>query len=160
MTLREVAARAGVSTATVSRVLNSPGVVLESTRKRVLEAARELNYQPNRHAQSLAGGVSRMLGVIVSNITNPFFLDILHALERHASQKGYELVFENTDYRAERLSASVDRMLGRSLAGIAVIASEADPEVLARLESAKRPTATLDDPAELRRRQHHGAQRQ
>lgn len=145
MTLREVAERAGVSTATVSRVLNNPAVVQESTRKRVLEAAQELNYRPNRHAQSLAGGVPRMLGVVVSNITNPFFLDILHALERHATQKGYELLFENTDYRPERLAASVDRMLARSLAGFAVIASEADAEMLHLLETSKRPTATLDD---------------
>jgi transcriptional regulator with XRE-family HTH domain len=75
MTLEEVARRARVSTATVSRVLNNGAPVKSSTRARVLRVMQELKYSPNLHAQSLAGGRSRSIGVIVSNIENPFFLD-------------------------------------------------------------------------------------
>jgi LacI family transcriptional regulator, galactose operon repressor len=71
MKLEQVARRAGVSTATVSRVLNDKARVKSSTRARVLKAVEELNDLPNLHARSLAGGQSRSLGVIVSNIENP-----------------------------------------------------------------------------------------
>ena len=79
MTLEQVAKRAGVSTATVSRVMNNVTVVRESTRRRVLAAAKELDYRPNRHAQSLAGGRSRTLGIVVSNIEKP-------VLPRHSAR--------------------------------------------------------------------------
>lgn len=145
MTLREVAQQAGVSIATASRVMNTPDMVREPTRSRVLEAAKALKYRPNRHAQSLVGGVSRVIGVIVSNVANPFFADILQALERRATEHDYELVLESTDYRPARLEAALNRMLGRRLAGIAVAASEADAGVIERLAAAERPAAILDD---------------
>jgi LacI family transcriptional regulator len=144
LTLEKVAQRAGVSTATVSRVMNKPSMVSEDTRVRVLAAAKELNYQPNRYAQSLAGGRSRTLGMIVSNIENPFFLDILHSLEERATQAGYEVMYENTDYRPARLAAAVDLMLARPLAGLAVIASEADESVIERLAQWDRPVIVSD----------------
>ena len=80
MNLDEVAKRAGVSTATVSRVLNQASVVRNSTRLRVMQAVSELNYHPNLHARSLAKGASRTLGMIASNLQNPFFFDIFRAL--------------------------------------------------------------------------------
>jgi DNA-binding LacI/PurR family transcriptional regulator len=165
MTLEQVAKRAGVSTATVSRVLNNPEMVKETTRLRVMAAARELNYRPNVYAQTLAGGKSRTIGVIVSNIENPFFLDILHTLEEHASEAGYELVYENTDYRPARLATAVDLMLARPLAGLAVIVSESDEESFERLAAWSRPVVAFDvcRPAEnitqIRMRYEKGMQR-
>jgi uncharacterized protein YerC len=73
MNLDAVAKEAGVSTATVSRVLNDLNVVKNSTRARVLKAVEELKYHPNLHARSLARGKSRTLGILVSNMENPFF---------------------------------------------------------------------------------------
>lgn len=143
-TLEQVAHKAGVSTATVSRVLNNPDVVKEATRKRVLAAARDLNYHPNRYAQSLASGRSRTIGMVVSNIENPFFLDVLHALEEKATQAGYELVYESTDYQPARLANAVDLMLSRPLAGLAVIVSERDNGAIERLKSWNRPVVVLD----------------
>jgi LacI family transcriptional regulator len=143
-TLEQVARKAGVSTATVSRVLNNPDVVKESTRKRVLAAARDLNYRPNRYAQSLASGRSRTIGVIVSNIENPFFLDVLHTLEEKATHAGYELVYENTDYQPARLANAVDLMLSRPLAGLAVIVSERDKGTIERLRAWNRPVVVLE----------------
>ncbi|MBI1353051.1 MAG: LacI family DNA-binding transcriptional regulator [Acidobacteria bacterium] len=144
MTLKEVAERAGVSIATASRALNKPGVVQDVTRRRVLQAVKELHYRPNRFAQSLAGGRTNALGVIVSNIENPFFLDILHALEEEATRKGFELIYENTDYRPERLAGAVERMLGRPLAGLALIVSERDDEAVAMLEDWNQPVVLFD----------------
>jgi DNA-binding LacI/PurR family transcriptional regulator len=90
MKLEQVARRARVSTATVSRVLNNTGLVRNTTRARVLKAIEELRYSPNLHARSLAGGKSKSIGVIVSNIENPFFLDIYKAVEEGAHDAGYE----------------------------------------------------------------------
>lgn len=148
MTLDEVARQAGVSTATVSRVLNNSAVVRASTRKRVLEITEQLNYRPNRFAQGLAGGKSRTFGVIVSNIENPFFLDILHTLEETATRADFELVYENTDYQPKRLAAAVDLMLARPLAGLAVVVSETEPRAVQRLAEWGRPVVTLDIDAE------------
>jgi LacI family transcriptional regulator len=144
MTLEQVAKKAGVSTATVSRVMNNPALVREETRERVLAAAKELRYRPNRHAQSLAAGRSRTIGMIVSNIENPYFLDVLHGLEEVATESGYEVVYENTGYRAERLAAAVDLMLSRPLAGLAVIGSERDDHAAERLRKWDKPVVVSD----------------
>ena len=92
MSLERVARRARVSTATVSRVLNNTGPVKSSTRARVLKAIAAFKYSPNLHARSLAGGQSRSIGVIVSNIDNPFFLDVYRAVETRAHAAGYEVI--------------------------------------------------------------------
>jgi hypothetical protein len=117
MNLEEVAKRARVSTATVSRVLNNIGVVKTSTRARVTKAITELKYHPNLHAHSLAGGKSRTLGMIVSNMENPFFFDIFQTLEADAHARGYEVVIANTNYRPEQLVTSIRLMIGRRRGG-------------------------------------------
>jgi LacI family transcriptional regulator len=144
MTLEEVARRARVSTATVSRVLNNGAAVKTSTRARVLRVMEELKYSPNLHAQSLAGGRSRALGVIVSNIENPFFLDVYKTVEAGAHSAGYELVMANTDYSPERLVASIRLMLGRRPAGLAAIVSEMDATLIQELSSHPIPVVFYD----------------
>jgi DNA-binding LacI/PurR family transcriptional regulator len=144
MNLEEVAKRAGVSTATVSRVLNNINVVRNSTRARVLKAAKELNYYPNLHARSLAGGKSRTIGVIVSNLENPFFLDVYRAVEDDAHVQGYEVVLANTNYRPEQLLKSVRLMIGRRVAGLAVIVSEMDQDLIRQLSDARIPAVFYD----------------
>src|ERR1700683_3735651 len=130
MSLEQVARRAKVSTATVSRVLNNVSLVKNTTRTRVMRAIEELKYHPNLHARSLAGGKSRSIGVIVSNIENPFFLDIYKAVESGTHACEYEVIMANTDYRSEQLVSSVRLMIGRRVAGLAAIVSEMDPELI------------------------------
>ena len=124
MNLEQVAKRARVSTATVSRVLNNVDLVKNSTRVRVMKAVAELNYHPNLHARSLAGGKSRTLGMIASNMENPFFFDILRALESDAHAHNLEVVVANTDYRPEQLVRSIRLMIGRRVAGLADLGQE------------------------------------
>ena len=135
MNLEEVAKRAGVSTATVSRVLNNLSVVKSSTRQRVMRAVTELNYHPNLHARTLAGGKSRTLGMIASNLENPFFLDVFRTLEADAHEHGYDVVVANTDYHPEQLVRSVRLMIARRVAGLAVIVSEMDPNLIRELHA-------------------------
>ncbi|HVN04989.1 MAG TPA: LacI family DNA-binding transcriptional regulator [Bryobacteraceae bacterium] len=137
MNLEEVAKRAGVSTATVSRVLNQADVVRSSTRLRVMRAVSELNYHPNLHARSLAKGASRTIGMIASNLQNPFFFDIFRALEADAHVHGFEVVAANTDYELGNLVRSVRLMIGRRVAGLAVIVSEMNKELIDELAGSK-----------------------
>jgi DNA-binding LacI/PurR family transcriptional regulator len=144
MSLEEVARRAGVSTATVSRVLNDLDVVKSSTKSRVLRAIKELNYHPNLHARTLAGGKSRTIGLIVSNLENPFFFDIYRALESEAHRNGYEVVAANTAYSPARLLRSVRLMIGRRVAGLAAIVSEMDKALIRELVQAGIPAVFYD----------------
>jgi len=144
MNLDQVARRARVSTATVSRVLNNATLVKSTTRARVLKAVEELKYNPNLHARSLAGGKSRSIGVIVSNIENPFFLDIYRAVETAAHSAGYELIMANTDYSSERLITSVRLMIGRRVAGLAAIVSEMDSNLIEELNGNRIPVVFYD----------------
>src|SRR5260370_23800149 len=144
MNLEQVARRARVSTATVSRVLNNATVVKTATRARVMKAIQELRYYPNLHASSLAGGKSRTIGVIVSNIENPFFFDIYKTMESDAHARGYELLMANTDYRAEQLVNSIRLMIGRRVAGLAAIVSEVDPSLIDELSASRIPVVFYD----------------
>jgi LacI family transcriptional regulator len=144
MNLEQVARRAKVSTATVSRVLNNASVVKTSTRSRVIKAIEELRYHPNLHARSLAGGKSKTIGVIVSNLENPFFFDIYKTIEQDAHARGYEVVMANTDYRPEQLVASVRLMIGRRVAGLAAVVSEVDPALIEELTESRIPVVFYD----------------
>ncbi len=144
MNLAAVAKRARVSTATVSRVLNNVDVVKTSTRARVMKAIGELNYHPNLHARSLAGGKSRTLGMIASNMENPFFFDVLRALETEAHAHNFEVVVANTGYKPEQLVKSIRIMIGRRVAGLAVIVSEMEAELIRELTDSNIPTVFYD----------------
>ncbi len=144
MSLAEVAKRAGVSTATVSRVLNNLAVVKGSTRARVMKAVTELKYHPNLHARTLAGGRSRTIGMIVSNMENPFFFDIFRQLESDALARGYEVFLANTNYQPERLVSSIRLMIGRRVAGLAVVVSEMDSHLIDELADSKIPVVFYD----------------
>jgi DNA-binding LacI/PurR family transcriptional regulator len=144
MNLEQVARRAKVSTATVSRVLNNASVVRTSTRARVMKAIEELKYHPNLHARNLAGGKSRTLGVILSNMENPFFFDIYKTIESDAHAAGYEVVVANTDYRSEQLVSSVRLMIGRRVAGLAAVVSEMEPALMDELTDSNIPVVFYD----------------
>jgi DNA-binding LacI/PurR family transcriptional regulator len=144
MNLEQVARRAKVSTATVSRVLNNASVVKTTTRARVMKAIEELKYHPNLHARHLAGGKSHTLGVIVSNLENPFFFDIYKTIEQDAHHAGYEVVMANTDYSSEQLVSSIRLMIGRRVAGLAAVVSEMDPALIDELTESDIPVVFYD----------------
>ena len=144
MRLEDIAARAKVSVSTVSRVVNGFGAVKESTRKRVSAVLDEMNYRPNLQARSLVAGRSNTLGIIVSNLENPFFVDIFHALEKKSHEAGYEVLVGNTNYNSERLIACVDLFLGRRVAGLAIVVSEHISSEYRQLINADIPMALYD----------------
>jgi LacI family transcriptional regulator len=144
MKLEDVAKRAKVSIATVSRVVNNSGPVKSATRARILKVIQEVKYHPNLHARTLAEGRSRTLGMIVSNLENPFFLDVFRTLESRAHAAGYEVVVANTDYRPKQLVSMVHLMMGRKLAGLAMIVSEMEPSLIEELADSAMPVVFYD----------------
>ena len=139
MDILAVARRAGVSTATVSRVLNQSDKVREKTAVRVREAIAELDYVPNNHARSLRSGRSNLYGLLVSDVRNPFFPDVIEHFESLATQHGIDVTFANTGYDEQRLFSGVRRLLDRGVDGIAVFSSEVSAETLQRVRSASVP---------------------
>ena len=126
MNIREVAKKAGVSTATVSRVVNGTAPVDAQTEKRVRAAIARTGYYPNTHARTLGTGKSHIYGMIISDIENPFFPELVKCFERIAVEHGHEVLIANTDYRAERMEVCVRRMLERKVDGVAIMTSEMD----------------------------------
>jgi len=95
--IRTVASLARVSIATVSRTVNGSSVVSDRLKKRVWHAIHQLNYFPNSHARTLVSGRSRLFGIIVENITNPFFPELIQSFEEIAVANGYEILVGSTN---------------------------------------------------------------
>ena len=95
--LTDVAEKAGCSPTTVSRVINNYGYISQKTKDRVYAAMRELNYQPNTLARSLQGKQTKMIGVIVPSITNPFFAELVAKIEEQLSDDGYKMILCNAE---------------------------------------------------------------
>ncbi len=123
-TSKDVAKRAGVSIATVSRVINASPSVSARTRRKVLRAIKAHNYQPNRTAQRLRAKRSRVLGVIISDIENPFFTSVVRGIEDLAYERGYSLVLCNSDEDREKEWLYIDVMRAEGVAGV-ILASTA-----------------------------------
>lgn len=142
--IADVAKLARVSTATVSAVVNGRDIVEARTRRRVQAAIEKLNYQPNLYASSLARRQQRLLGLIVSDIGNPFFAEIAQEVQREALARDYQLAFATTDFSAPRLLALVRQMVGLRVAGLAIMTSEMEPQVLEVLARHRVPTIFED----------------
>jgi DNA-binding LacI/PurR family transcriptional regulator len=125
-TLKEVAVKAGVSAATVSYVLNDTRKMRPETEQRVLWAARELGYQPNSAARSLAVGRSSIFGLIVPDISNPFFPEVTKAFQLEAALYGMETLVMDGNTEPQRTRSMVDRLLGLQVPGIAFLTSQVD----------------------------------
>ncbi len=122
--MADVARKAGVSVTTVSHVVNKTRHVAPQTRHRVLALIRELNYYKDAHARHLARGRSDFFGLIVSDIGNPFFPEVIKSFETAALEKGFDLLLCNTNYTPARTEAAVRKMIENKVRGVAVMTSE------------------------------------
>jgi DNA-binding LacI/PurR family transcriptional regulator len=128
MDIQQVARVANVSTATISRVLNGSSKVRPETFKRVKQVIEDLHYVPNTSARTLRVGRSQLLGLIVSEISNPFFPELIDAFEARAREHGIDVVFSHTNYQSERLGHCLRRLIERNVDGIAICTSETNRE--------------------------------
>ena len=144
MTINDVAKLAGVSNATVSHVINNTRFVSEETRQKVQAAIDTCGYRPNAHARSLASGRSRILGLIISDIANPFFPELVKSIEEKASAHGYGVILANTNYEPKRTVASVQQMLDERASGVAILTSEMDLSLSRQLADQEVAVVFLD----------------
>ena len=144
MNIAEIAKRASVSTATVSRTINQSGPVKPATARKIWRVIAELDYYPNSHARALVSGRSRLLGLIVSDITNPFFSELIRAFESRAAQQQYDLLITSTDYHTQRMTATLRRMLERKVDGVALMTSEMDLGLIRDLSRRGVPMVFMD----------------
>ena len=133
MRIKDVALEAGVSAATVSHVINNTKYVTRGTRQKVLRTIKQFHYYPNAHARTLASGRSNIIGLLVSDISNPFFPEIVKSVEAAAFECGYNVILVNTNYDARRAADYVRRLIELKVAGVALMTSELDPALIDEL---------------------------
>jgi len=141
--MRDVAARAGVSSATVSRVINGSPLVRQETADRIREILAETNFIPNPSATTLKYGRSKTYGLVIPDLRNPFFTEILAELEDLLAETDYELLIANSQ-TSTKLVKSVRRMLMRQVDGAIFMASEFDTQAIDPLFLHKVPLVTVD----------------
>lgn len=144
MDIREIARRAKVSTATVSRAINHVPTVDPQLAKRVWKVADELGYYPNTQARALVLGRSRIFGLIVSEITNPFFPEIVQTFENLAVENNYEILLTSTVHDPKRMESSVRRMIERRVDGVAILTFGMEETLIEHLRFRKVPLVFVD----------------
>lgn len=144
MDIHTVARMANVSIATVSRTINHIPTVNAKMAKRVWEAIEKLDYLPNTQARALVSGRSRLLGLMVSEITNPFFPELIQGFEDVAVEHGYEILIGSTNYDPERMRRCIRRMVERKVDGVAVMTFGIEEPLLGQLADRKVPLVFVD----------------
>ena len=144
LTIRDVAKAAGVSIATVSNVLNGTGKVGRNTRQLVLSTVKRLGYIPDVHARHLASRERRTLGIIVSDIENPFFPEVIKGFETRARQLGYNAILSDTNYDPRRTREAAERMMEHKVRGVAIMTSEVSSRLIHELARRKIAVTFLD----------------
>jgi DNA-binding LacI/PurR family transcriptional regulator len=149
VSIRDVALRAGVSIATVSRAVNHISTVNPELAQRVWKAIEEVGYLPNTQARALVSGRSRMLGLIVSEITNPFFPELVQEFENLAVAQGYEVLIGSTNYDPARTESLMRRLLQRNVDGVAVMTFGVEEELVKKLVEREFPLVFVDAAPDL-----------
>ncbi len=141
--LKDVAALAGTSVATASRVLNNTGYIAGETRFRVLQAAETLNYQPNLRAKGLRRGASHTIGVLIPNLLNAYYTALADSISLRLTQNGYQLLLSSTRDDPAIESETLRTMIGHDVDGLLWVPTEASPKLLDYLRSQKTPAISI-----------------
>lgn len=144
MRIKDVAERAGVSPATVSRVLNGAASVGPEYRERVLRVIEELGYRPNRLASNLRRQKAEMIGVVISDIENPHFTQMVRAVEDAAYRKGYRVLLCNTDETAHKQRAYLEMLAAERVLGVLISPSDPAGEEISELIDLGIPVIAFD----------------
>ncbi|MDA3900297.1 MAG: LacI family DNA-binding transcriptional regulator [Spirochaetes bacterium] len=145
-TIAVIATNAGVSKSTVSHVINNTRYVEEKTRQRVLDVIEKYNYRPNKLARSLALNQTHTIGLILSDISNPFYHQVIHGVEECAYQNNYIILLFNARYDLARTQDYINTMIDHQVDGIIIMASSLSEETLFALQQSKLPAVIVDHP--------------
>lgn len=144
VTIKDVAAAAKVSTATVSRVLAGLDGTGPRVRQRVLDTVKKLDYHPNRLARDLRAGMRKVIGVIIPDLQNPFLTGVVRGVESVLQQQGYSLILGNSDERAEREQRHLAVLRGEGAAGLILAPSDAPDANYEALQGWDIPIVAVD----------------
>lgn len=144
ITIADVAKHAGVSKMTVSRVINDSGYISQETRKRVESAIAELGYVPNALARGLRFKQTHTIGLIVTDITNPFFTTLARGVEDVAYEHNFSVFFCNTDESADEETQYINVLIQKQVDGLLVVPTERTPESIEFLNTHAVPFVLLD----------------
>lgn len=142
-TMKDVAEKAGVSQATVSRVVNGSDAVDQETKQKVMHWIKELGYQTNSTARTLAKNKSSLIGVILPNITNPYFGQVLSTLEDEAYTNGYELIFMNSNENTYKEKKCIENLLKRNPEGILLVPINREDQQIEKLKKSDVPVVII-----------------
>ena len=129
-TMNDVAKLAGVSPTTVSRVLSKSPYISEETVRKVLAAVKELRYHRNVHARRLAIGKSDLFGLVISEIANPFFPEVIRGFQSAAWNEGYDVLLLNTEYSEKRAESVIRKLIESDVRGVAIMTSSLDETLI------------------------------
>ena len=146
-TIRDVAERAGVSSATVSHTINGTRHVEKETRERVLEAISEIGYRPNYLARGLRNRRTGTIGLIIPDNTNPFFAEMARSIEDSGFARGYNVMLCNSDRNPQKEASYVEVLLAKQVDGLILASSNAKPELVHQIRNAAVPAVLI--PGEL-----------
>lgn len=135
-TIRDVAKKAGVSVGTASRVVNGHPSVTEAKKRAVLKVIKELGFQPDAAAQSLRRGTNRTLGVIIPDLRNPFFAELVQRIELRAKERGYSVLFASSDEQADSEAELITNLARRKVEGVVLVPSNR-AETIANLDGVR-----------------------
>ena len=143
-TIKDVARRAGVSVSTVSRVLNHHPYVTDDLVHRVMDSIEELNYRPSRVAQRLRSINSQLVGVIFSDITNPFYIHTLRGIENIFSQQGMSVLISNADADQDLETSFIQLMITEGIAGLIVAPTREESQAITNAVHEGLPVVVID----------------
>ena len=142
-TMDEIAEKAGVSQATVSRVINGYSGVSENKKRAVMEWVRKLDYQPNKTAQSLKNKKSNLIGIITPEISNPYFSEIIEKVENEARKYGYSIILTNTSGNIQNEKNALNTLRSRQVDGVLIVPTETEAPHILSLAEKDIPTVML-----------------
>lgn len=147
VSLKDIAERVGVSSATVSLVLNGKekgGRVGVEMSGKIRNVAKELNYKPNNLARSLRMGRSQAIGLIVADITNPFFADLSFQIQEYAEKLNYTVIITNINESVEKMNRMIDILKTYRVDGLLIIPPQFGEHLLKKLDDNKVPLVLID----------------
>ncbi|MGP4076893.1 LacI family DNA-binding transcriptional regulator [Halobacillus sp. K22] len=166
--MSDVAKLAGVSTATVSRVLRNPETVTKTTKEKVLEAIEELKYQPNMLARHFRRSETNTILVVVPNIINTVFAEIVGGIEEEAAKNGYRVLLRNSNNEIDSEYGSIEHMKQRQVDGMIMLSPKLDEDTLldisekypivlatAHLDGTKIPVVSIDNVSSSKKATKH-----
>ncbi len=142
--INDIARQAGVSIATVSRALNGHGLVKEETRQKILKIAHELNYTPNPIARGLSTQKTETLGIILPELVDEFFMDLIHGIDEEAYRQGYYILLSSSHSQRNIVETSLEFMTSGRVDGVILMAPKMRHELMDLVAKSKRPIVLLN----------------